>query len=176
MRRPPTGLPPVPIPVGFPQRTRTRMQQKETKRTKAAALFPPFPSVKRQANFLSNAALAVLAFFLVLPTNAFSKAARLAIIVEDSRLATEADLLTAELSKRSDLELLEREQVLKMSGPLLEPASRPHSPPRKNGSPNLAQALLKPSERTLEQNKPKHFSSRAVWVQFDDNLYRAPST
>jgi hypothetical protein len=42
------------------------------------------------------------------------RAARLAIIVEDPRLSTEADLLTTELSKRSDLELLEREQILKV--------------------------------------------------------------
>jgi hypothetical protein len=55
-----------------------------------------------------------IALLLVLPTHAVSKASRLAIIANDPRLSTEADLLTAELSKRTDLELLEREQILKL--------------------------------------------------------------
>jgi hypothetical protein len=58
--------------------------------------------------------LLTIAMLLALPVGALSNSARLAIIVEDPRLAAGADLLTAELSKRSDIELLERDQILKI--------------------------------------------------------------
>lgn len=62
---------------------------------------------------MSRALFLTFALFFALSGEAL-RAARLAIIVEDPRLSAEADLLTTELSKRSDLELLEREQILKI--------------------------------------------------------------
>src|SRR5437899_7154473 len=62
---------------------------------------------------MSRALFLIVALFLALSSEVL-RAARLAIIVEDPRLSIEADLLTTELSKRSDLQLLEREQILKI--------------------------------------------------------------
>src|SRR5437867_3662133 len=69
------------------------------------------------------AAIALL-LALCMPANAqrqerptsIGPSVRLAIIVEDPRLSTEADLLTVELSKRTDIELLERAQINKVRG------------------------------------------------------------
>jgi hypothetical protein len=62
---------------------------------------------------MSRAPFLIVGLFLALSAQAL-RAARLAIVIEDPRLSTEADLLTTELSKRSDVELLEREQILKI--------------------------------------------------------------
>src|SRR5690349_13367405 len=82
-------------------------------RTKAG-----LPGIQNRADLIrldcmSRALFFAVALFLAISAGTL-RAARLAIVVEDPRLSTEADLLTAELSKRSDVELLEREQILKV--------------------------------------------------------------